>query len=77
MVIYPKSEYGHALNIRYNSSRRKIQFVDAIGAEVDFIREKDGKKIIWSEFKFSEMKKVFVYSYKHGNVEYGTKKKQK
>ena len=34
MVMYPKEDQGHAMNIRFNSSTKSIEFVNELGAPV-------------------------------------------
>lgn len=74
--MYPKKHLGHAVNIRFNSTKNAVDFVDDHGDIVDFIRDGSGKEFLWTEFDFSEMDQFFLYTYVNGAIEWGIVKKK-
>ena len=67
----------HSVNIRFNSSLNKIQFVDSFGAEIDFC-ERENKKMSWDDFSFTGITNCFLYTYNASGIhEYGIKSKKK
>lgn len=70
MVIYPKKNLGHALNIRYSSKNDCLEFVTYYGKIVNYITDNEGKNTSWQELNFELMDQIFLYSYQKGIIEW-------
>jgi hypothetical protein len=67
----PSNFDGHASAIRFNSSNQKIEFVDHDGFLVSDLEE-----IKYENFDFGPKKKIYLFVYKCGVIEYIAPKKQ-
>ena len=74
MIFYETKYLGHEVNIRYNSHRECMEFVDRHGDVVDFIRRGNGQEVLWNDFNFQDMDQFFLFSYRDGIREWGIKK---
>lgn len=77
MVVFPKKNLGHAINIRYSSKDDNIEFVSEYGEVVDYFIDSKGQKVLWQKFDFGAMDQVFLYTYYKGIIEWGVCKKNK
>jgi hypothetical protein len=68
----PSNFDGHASAIRFNSSNKKIEFVDQDGFLVTHITE-DTKQIDWEDFDLGSKKKIYLFIYKDRLIEYTNK----
>ena len=68
---------GHATAIRCCKSTNKIEFVDNDGSLVNHIKEEteNGQinEISWIDFDFGTKDLIYLYTYKHGAIEYKQK----
>ena len=79
LVFYPKkynnTSMGHSVNIRFNTTTKSIQFVDTNGCESACVYENGKVKVLWKDFKFSEMTHTYLYRYRFGTTEDNVNKK--
>ena len=60
---------GHASAIRFNSSNKKIEFVDQDGFLVSHITE-ETKQINWEDLDLGSKKHIYLFIYKDRLIEY-------
>ena len=63
---------GHTSAIRFNSSNKKIEFVDQDGFLVTHITE-ETNRINWEDFDLGSKKKIYLFIYKDRLIEYTNK----
>jgi hypothetical protein len=63
--FYPEGSMGHCTNIRFNSCKQRVEFIN----DNWLIDEFANKEILWKNFKFSQNDWTGIWRYKHLTIQ--------